>query len=73
MCFGVILKNHDPEEREFSDAEDQIREVLIHQNYLSQKDIRICMGFDVVSLSENKHYGNILELHSALIAEYEES
>jgi hypothetical protein len=34
-----LLQNHDPEEREYPDAADQIREMLIHENYLSQKDI----------------------------------
>ena len=31
-CYReFLLRNHDPEEREYSDATDQIREVLIHQ------------------------------------------
>ena len=34
-----LLQNHDSEEREYPDSADQIREVLIHGNYLSQKDI----------------------------------
>ena len=42
-----LLQNHDPEEREYPDAADHIREVLIHENYLSQKDIDICRGFDL--------------------------
>src|SRR3990170_3768848 len=31
-----LLQNHDPEEREYPDEVDQIREVLVHGNYLSQ-------------------------------------
>ena len=42
-----LLQSNDPEEREYSDTIDQIREVLIHENYLSQKDIDICIGFDL--------------------------
>ena len=47
-CYReFLLQNHDPDEREYPDAADQIREVLIHGNYLSQKDIEICLGFDL--------------------------
>jgi hypothetical protein len=68
-CYSeFLLNNHDPEEREFSDPEDQIREVLIHQNYLSQKDVEICARFDVSSLSANEHFDDIQELHSALVS-----
>ena len=49
-CYReFLLQNHDPDEREYPDAADQIREVLIHGNYLSQKDIEICLCFDVES------------------------
>jgi len=44
-CYrNFLLQNHDPEEREYPDATDQIREVLIHENYLSQKDIDIIIA-----------------------------
>ncbi len=34
-CYhSFLLGNHDPEEREYPDAADQIREVLMHGNYL---------------------------------------
>ena len=37
-CYReFLLQNHDPEEREYPEAADQIREVLIHGHYLSQK------------------------------------
>ena len=50
-CYrDFLIQNHDPEEREYPDAVDQIREVLIHENYLSQKDIEICQGFDTDSI-----------------------
>jgi hypothetical protein len=48
-CYHeFLLQNHDPEEREYPDDADQIREVLIHENYLSQNDIDICLGFDLI-------------------------
>jgi hypothetical protein len=37
-CYREFLfRNHDTDEREYADAADQIREVLIHGNYLSRK------------------------------------
>ncbi len=70
-CYReFLLENHDPEEREYPDAEDQIREVLIHGNYLSQKDIEICLGFDVVSFANHPGIEGIRELHAALVEKY---
>ena len=65
-----LLQNHDPEEREYPDAADQIREMLIHGNYLSQKDIDICLGFDVASLADQPEIASIRTLHEALKMEY---
>lgn len=71
QCYqNFLLGNHDPEEREYPDVADQLREVLIHGNYLSQKDIEICLGYDIVCLSGDEHYANIQELHNALTTEY---
>lgn len=51
-CYhNFLIENYDPENREYPDVADQIREVLIHKNYLSQKDIEICLGFDLASLA----------------------
>jgi hypothetical protein len=53
QCYReFLLQNHDPDEHEYPDADDQIREVSIHGNYLSQKDIEFCLAFDTESLSE---------------------
>ena len=70
-CYQqFLLDSHDPEEREYPDAADQIREVLIHGNYLSQKDIGICLGFDLTSLADHPRHRNIRDLHEALLAAY---
>ena len=70
-CYReFLLENHDPEEREYPDAEDQIREVLIHGNYLSQKDIEICIGFDAELLADCPGIHGIRELHAALVEKY---
>ncbi|MGB4333853.1 MAG: hypothetical protein WBJ41_03305 [Chromatiaceae bacterium] len=70
-CYHeFLLQNHDTDEREYADAVDQIREVLIHGNYLSQKDIEICLGFDVESLADRPGIAGMRELHAALVEKY---
>lgn len=70
-CYReFLLRSHDPEEREYPEAADQIREVLVHDNYLSQRDIEICIGFDIETLAHNPGIENMRELHSALVAAY---
>ena len=70
-CYrDFLLQNHVPDEREYPDAADQIREVLIHSNYLSQKDIEICVGLDVEPLADRPGIEGMRELHAALIEKY---
>ena len=70
-CYrDFLLQNHDPDEREYPDAADQIREVLIHGNYLSRQDIEICLGFDLGTFAARPEYKNMRELHDALVATY---
>ena len=67
-CYReFLLQNHDPEEREYPDAADQIREVLIHGNYMSQKDIEVCLGLDLAELGDR---AQIVELHRSFVAAY---
>jgi len=73
-CYQTFLKeNHDPEEWEYSESNDQIREILIHRNYLSQKDIEICLDFDLTPLGTEDKFNNIKELHESFTSEYRES
>ena len=44
--------------------------MLVHDNYLSQEDIGICLGFDLSDLSGQKEYANMRQLHETLIAEH---
>jgi hypothetical protein len=70
-CYrDFLLNNHDSEEREYPDATDQIREVLIHGHYLSQKDVAICVGFDLANLGDAATAEQVRELHGALVAEH---
>ena len=70
-CYReFLLQNHDPEEREYPDPADQIREVLIHGNYLSQKDVEICLKFDLSSLDQQPVGEDVRQLHECLVSSY---
>ena len=71
-CYReFLLQYYDPEEREYTDSTDQIREVLIHGNYLSQKDIDICLEYDLAGIANRPEIDSIRTLHVTLIAEYQ--
>jgi len=56
-CYrNFLLQSGDPDEREYPDASDQVREVLIHANYLSQKDVTVCLGFVIGALANEPGY-----------------
>ena len=70
-CYSKFLAdNHDPEIREYPDDEDQIREVLIHENYLSQKDIEICAAYDLSPHMMQNNFSEIHALHQNLRQRY---
>ena len=70
-CYSRFLDDSsDPDEREYPDAADQNREVLIHGNYLSLVDIGTCLGLDLASLDGRASTENARELHQALKAKY---
>jgi hypothetical protein len=64
-----LLQSYDPEEREYPDANDQIREAFIHENYMSRKDIDTCLGFDIDTLGDHPQLDSIRKLHEALASE----
>ena len=65
-----LVQSHDPEEREYPDAADQIREVLIHDNYLSQKDIELCLSFDLAAIADRPEIDSIRTLHEVVKSIY---
>lgn len=70
-CYSEFLNHsYDPDGREYPDASDQIREILIHANYLSQKDVNICLEFDVESLITQREHEMMRDLHELLRARY---
>jgi hypothetical protein len=50
--------------------ETGIREVLIHGNYRSQRDIEICLDFDLGTLGPHLAYKNMRDLHQILVTTY---
>jgi len=72
-CYQDFLsENYDPDDREYIEASDQIREVLIHTNYFSQKDIGICYNFNLDNLANHTEIQRIRTLHEVLKAEYQQ-
>ncbi|MCK1389659.1 hypothetical protein [Bradyrhizobium sp. 1] len=73
-CYQeFLLKSYDPDEREYSEAGDQIREALIHANYMSQRDIGICLACDLGNLRGRDEFPGIEALHQHLHAAYGEA
>ncbi|SIO49352.1 hypothetical protein SAMN05443247_06426 [Bradyrhizobium erythrophlei] len=73
-CYReFLLKSHDPDEREYSGANDQIREALIHANYMSQKDIAFCLLHDLKDLRGRAEFPNVETLHQELCAAYRDA
>ena len=71
QCYEeFLLQSHDPEEREYPDPEDQVREALVHDNYMSRKDIELCINFDKAGLPRDNRK-TIEALHSTLCQVYE--
>jgi hypothetical protein len=72
-CYIEFLKqSSDPEEREYASVADQIREVLIHQNYMSKKDIEICLAANLAPFGTDVRLAEIDAMHQALTANYGE-
>jgi len=70
-CYaGFLLDSFDPEDREYPDDSDQIREILIHGNYLSRKDIDICLAFNMEEMENHPHRDGIANLHARLQIDY---
>ena len=65
-----LIQSYDEEKREYYDSTDQVREILIHNNYMSQKDIETCMAFDVTTLRQQTGFSEIAALHQFLCESY---
>lgn len=68
-----LFQSYDSEDREYPDPFDEIREVLIHRNYLSQKDIEFCLAYDITSLNSEPSFQAIETIHQNLKVAYSDS
>jgi hypothetical protein len=70
-CLIQFLnESWNPEDREYIGDDDQIREILIHGNYLSQKDIEHLLTFDIGKLSAETNYTEMRSLFNEFKTEY---
>ena len=63
---GFLIQSHDPERREYSHPTDQIREVLIHENYMSWRDLSVCVDLNISNLAGASDQSEIHRMHRRL-------
>lgn len=71
-CFEkFLIESQDEETRQCFDISTQIEEVLIHQHYLSQRDIDFCLEYDIQKLNGQPNFAEIEKIYDSLKSEYE--
>lgn len=65
-----LIESQDEEERRYIDIQEQINEELIHEHYMSRKDIEFCLDYDITQLSEQPNYAEIEKIFEELTTEY---
>jgi hypothetical protein len=65
-----LIDSADVEEREYSEPDRQIEASLIHQNYISQKGIDVCLAYDLAPYRERIDFMPIAILHDTLRQHY---
>jgi hypothetical protein len=69
--YGRFLRgSSDVEEREYAAPDQEIEVSLIHRNYISPKDIEICLAYDLAPLSSHANFPAIEALHQSLRRTY---
>ncbi len=72
-CFEkFLIDSQDVETRQYFVIGEQINEVLIHEHYLSQKDLEFCFEFDITKLAKQPKYDEIQKIFDNLKIEYAE-
>lgn len=70
-CFSKFLIDSQNEEtRQYVDVSEQINEVLIHQHYLSLKDLEFCFDYDITLLRGETNYSEIERIFEVLKSEF---
>ncbi len=65
-----LLDSADIDEREYADPDQEIKVTLIHRNYVSQKDIEVCLTCDLSKHHGNANFPAIEALHQSLQRQY---
>ena len=61
-----LMESSNIDEREYADPNEEIEASLIHRNYISQKDIEVCLTYDLAPLKAEANYSEIEILHQTL-------
>ena len=70
VCDRFLLDSADIDEREYADPDQEIKVNLIHRNYVSQKDIEVCLTCDLSKHHGNTNFPAIEALHQILQRQY---
>jgi hypothetical protein len=71
-CFEkFLIESQDEDARQYYDIVEQINESLIHQHYLSQKDIDFCLEYDLQKLNGQPNFEEIERIYDSLKSEYQ--
>lgn len=68
-----LIDSANQDELEYATLEQEIEVNLIHRNYVSRKDISVCLGFDIRAMNEHPNFGVIENLHESLRQAYAEA
>lgn len=70
-CFKrFLIESQNEDERRYIDIQEQIHEELVHEHYLSQKDLEFCIEYDITVLNGEPNYGEIERIFEELKTEY---
>jgi hypothetical protein len=71
QCYErFLVDNSDPDYREYADDGDQIRELLVHKNYLSFEDMKFCVNYDLGRVEDHCSFEGIEALHMSVCQLY---
>lgn len=65
-----LLESADIEEREYADPAQEIEVGLIHRSYISQKDLEVCLTYDLAKHETHTDFPAIEALHQGLQSRY---
>ena len=66
-----LVESSDIEEREYADSDQEIEVSLIHRNYVSQRDLEVCLNdYDLLKHKTSTDFATIEALHQGLERRY---